>query len=139
MEYSYCIDATREANVTHPRAKNVVRESFLLFCLGRHLLLLGLLRFVILHRSLDGIFRQHAAMQLDGGSFKWAAISEFLMAKISSTDFPLTHSVATELLAMAEPQPNVLNLESMIVPFSSTRICNFITSPQAGAPTRPCS
>ena len=38
----------------------------------------------------------------------------------SLTVFPLTHSVANELEAMAEPQPNVLNLASTILPFSST-------------------
>uniref|UniRef100_A0A7S4MF26 Uncharacterized protein n=1 Tax=Odontella aurita TaxID=265563 RepID=A0A7S4MF26_9STRA len=74
---------------------------------------------------------------LTGGSFKCAAISVFLIANTSSTFFPLIHSVATELDAMADPQPNVLNLLSSILPFSSTRICSFITSPQAGAPTSP--
>lgn len=38
---------------------------------------------------------------------------------------------------MAEPQPKVLNLTSEMIPDSSTLIDNFITSPQAGAPTRP--
>lgn len=38
------------------------------------------------------------------------------------TDFPFTHSVARELEAMAEPHPNVLNLASTILPFSSTLI-----------------
>jgi hypothetical protein len=38
---------------------------------------------------------------------------------------------------MAEPQPNVLNLDSTIRPSSSTLICSFITSPHAGAPTSP--
>lgn len=38
------------------------------------------------------------------------------------TDFPFTHSVARELEAMADPQPNVLNLASTILPFSSTWI-----------------
>jgi 2-iminoacetate synthase ThiH len=38
---------------------------------------------------------------------------------------------------MAEPQPNVLNFDSTILPSSSTLICNFITSPHAGAPTSP--
>ena len=34
----------------------------------------------------------------------------------SSRVFPFTHSLATELEAMAEPQPNVLNLASTIFP-----------------------
>ena len=72
-----------------------------------------------------------------GGNFKCAAISEFLIFNTSSTLFPFTHSVATELLAIADPQPNVLNFDSKIVPSSATLICNFITSPQAGAPTSP--
>lgn len=38
------------------------------------------------------------------------------------TDFPLTHSVARELDAMADPHPKVLNLASTILPFSSTLI-----------------
>lgn len=38
---------------------------------------------------------------------------------------------------MAEPQPKVLNFASVIVPLSSTLIWSFMTSPQAGAPTRP--
>ncbi|PSN34376.1 hypothetical protein C0J52_07828 [Blattella germanica] len=42
-----------------------------------------------------------------------------------------------ELDAIADPQPKVLNFASIILPFSSTLICSFITSPQAGAPTKP--
>lgn len=72
-----------------------------------------------------------------GGSLRWAAISAFWIARISSTVFPFTHSVATEELAIAEPHPKVLNFDSVIIPFSSTLIWSFITSPQAGAPTRP--
>ena len=49
---------------------------------------------------------------LTGGNFKCAAISVFLIANTSSTCFPFTHSVATEELAMADPHPNVLNLDS---------------------------
>uniref|UniRef100_K3XAL0 Uncharacterized protein n=1 Tax=Globisporangium ultimum (strain ATCC 200006 / CBS 805.95 / DAOM BR144) TaxID=431595 RepID=K3XAL0_GLOUD len=74
---------------------------------------------------------------LTGGSFKWLAMSVFLIFRHSSTVLPLSHSVATDDDAIAEPQPNVLNLESTIVPFSSTSIWSFMTSPQAGAPTRP--
>ena len=40
----------------------------------------------------------------------------------SLTDFPLIHSVANELDAMAEPQPKVLNLASVMFPLSSTSI-----------------
>ncbi|TGZ48090.1 Uncharacterized protein DBV15_08757 [Temnothorax longispinosus] len=47
------------------------------------------------------------------------------------------HNGDKELEAIAEPQPNVLNFASIILPLSSTLICSFITSPQAGAPTRP--
>jgi len=53
------------------------------------------------------------------------------------TVFPLIHSVANELEAMADPHPNVLNLASIILPSSSTLIWSFMTSPQAGAPTKP--
>ena len=78
-------------------------------------------------------------------------------------DRPLTHSVATLLDAMADPQPKVLKHESTMLPSPSTcparalayttavslqptarhahcqraLICSFITSPHAGAPTRP--
>jgi hypothetical protein len=91
---------------------------------------------------------------LTGGSFKCEAMSVFLIERHSSIDLPLIHSVATELhshlltasrqhtqitptylAAMADPHPKVLNLASSIVPSSATRICSFITSPQAGAPT----
>eukprot|EP00553_Chaetoceros_curvisetus_P015354 CAMPEP_0204651452 /NCGR_PEP_ID=MMETSP0718-20130828/13343_1 /ASSEMBLY_ACC=CAM_ASM_000674 /TAXON_ID=230516 /ORGANISM="Chaetoceros curvisetus" /LENGTH=64 /DNA_ID=CAMNT_0051675207 /DNA_START=183 /DNA_END=377 /DNA_ORIENTATION=+ len=57
-----------------------------------------------------------------GGNFKCPAISEFLMASTSSTVLPLTHSVATEEEAMADPHPKVLNLDSTIFPSSSTLI-----------------
>jgi hypothetical protein len=40
------------------------------------------------------------------------------------TVFPLIHSVARELEAMAEPHPNVLNFASMILPSLSTSIWN---------------
>lgn len=46
--------------------------------------------------------------------------------------------VPTDDEAMAEPHPNVLKHASTISPVaSSTLIWSFITSPQAGAPTRP--
>src|SRR3546814_5300510 len=51
---------------------------------------------------------------LTGGSFKCAAMSVFLMDKHSSTLLPLSHSVATELEAMAEPHPKVRNFASTI-------------------------
>nr|CAH7764598.1 unnamed protein product [Callosobruchus chinensis] len=38
---------------------------------------------------------------------------------------------------MAEPQPKVLNIASLITPLSLTFICNFLTSPHDGAPTKP--
>ena len=61
----------------------------------------------------------------------------FLIVSASSSDLPLTHSVTSELDAIAEPQPKVLNLASSISPSGPTLICSFMTSPQAGAPTRP--
>ena len=53
------------------------------------------------------------------------------------TDLFLIHSVANDDDAIADPHPKVLNFASMIFPLSSTSICSFITSPHAGAPTRP--
>jgi len=57
-----------------------------------------------------------------GGNFKCAAISVFLMERTSSTCLPLTHSVATDEEAMAEPQPKVLNFDSWMLPSLSTLI-----------------
>lgn len=57
---------------------------------------------------------------LTGGSFSSLAISLFFIFAASSIVLPLTHSVASELDAIAEPQPNVLNFASIIFPFSST-------------------
>ena len=74
---------------------------------------------------------------LTGGRFRCFAISSFLMFTAWSTCCPLTHSVTTLELAIAEPHPNVLKHESMMLPSSSTLICSFITSPHAGAPTKP--
>ena len=74
---------------------------------------------------------------LTGGSASSLTICVFLIASASSTVRPFTHSVASELEAMADPQPKVLNLASWILPSSETLICRRITSPQAGAPTRP--
>jgi hypothetical protein len=44
------------------------------------------------------------------------------MLKASSKDLPCTHSVATELLAIADPHPNVLNFAPIMLPSSSTCI-----------------
>src|SRR6266849_1280905 len=50
---------------------------------------------------------------------------------------PLTHSVASEELAIAEPQPNVLNSASSMTCVSELIfICSFITSPHSGAPSK---
>ena len=60
------------------------------------------------------------------------------MVSASLTVRPLTHSVASDELAMAEPQPKVLNLaSSMTWVWGLTLICRRITSPHSGAPTRP--
>src|ERR1700678_1205332 len=73
-----------------------------------------------------------------GGSDNSFTMSMFLMARASSTVLPLTHSVAREDEAIAEPQPKVLNLASSMTFVSRLPlICHFITSPHSGAPTRP--
>src|SRR5437868_8071819 len=73
-----------------------------------------------------------------GGSESSFTMSMFLMARACSTVLPLTHSVASEDDAIAEPQPNVLNLASSMTFVSRlTLICSFITSPHSGAPTSP--
>lgn len=55
-----------------------------------------------------------------GGNDNSLAISVFFNFWASSTVLPLTHSVAKELEAIADPQPKVLNLASTIFPLSST-------------------
>eukprot|EP00835_Amoeboradix_gromovi_P005059 NODE_441_length_8548_cov_0.413185.p8 type:complete len:108 gc:universal NODE_441_length_8548_cov_0.413185:3349-3672(+) len=72
-----------------------------------------------------------------GGNDNSVAISEFLIFNASFKCLFLIHSVAKLELAIAEPHPNVLNFASVIFPLSSTFICNFMTSPHAGAPTSP--
>src|SRR5262245_14491670 len=73
-----------------------------------------------------------------GGNASSFTMSVFLMAKASSTVLPFTHSVARDEEAIAEPQPNVLNLASSMTCVSEfTLICRRITSPHSGAPTRP--
>lgn len=57
-----------------------------------------------------------------GGRHSSLAISVFLILDASSRERPLTRSVMYELDAMALPQPNVLNLTSLMIPSSSTRI-----------------
>lgn len=75
---------------------------------------------------------------LTGGKHNSFAISVFLICPASSSVIPRTRSVIKLLEAIAEPHPNVLNFTSTILPvLSSTLICNFITSPHAGAPTKP--
>ena len=54
----------------------------------------------------------------------------------SSMVLPLIISVAMELVAMAEPQPKVLNFTSAIRP-SSTLIYIFIMSPHLALPISP--
>src|SRR5712691_5472346 len=51
---------------------------------------------------------------------------------------PLTHSVTSEELAIAEPQPNASNSASSMACVSELIfICSFITWPHSGAPSRP--
>src|SRR5579884_2661958 len=73
-----------------------------------------------------------------GGSASSFTISVFLISSASETVLPFTHSVASEDEAIADPQPNVLNLASSITCVSGlTLICKRITSPHSGAPTSP--
>src|SRR5215510_1349995 len=73
---------------------------------------------------------------LTGGRFSSCTMSVFLILPASWIVFPFSHSVERLELAMADPQPKVLNFASTIVP-SSTLICSFMTSPHSGAPTIP--
>lgn len=67
---------------------------------------------------------------LTGGKQSSLAISVFLIFPASSSDKPFTLSVIYELEAIALPHPKVLNFTSEMMPFSSTRIWSFMTSPQ---------
>src|SRR5258705_7081462 len=67
-----------------------------------------------------------------GGSESSRTMSVFLIANASSTVLPFTHSVASEELAIAEPQPKVLNLASSMTWVSGLIfICSFMTSPRS--------
>lgn len=68
---------------------------------------------------------------------RWQAGTGRVAAGLLALPSPAHHSVATLLLAMAEPQPKVLKQLSTMLPCSSTLIWSFITSPHAGAPTSP--
>lgn len=82
------------------------------------------------YRSID--------IHFTGGKHNSLAISVFLTLPASSNVIPRTNSVKYELLAIALPQPKVLNFTSlMVLLLGSTLIWSFITSPQAGAPTSP--
>ncbi len=53
---------------------------------------------------------------LTGGRLNSSTIWVFLMDSAWSSVLPLSHSVARELEAMAEPQPKHLNLASSMTP-----------------------
>ena len=53
-----------------------------------------------------------------GGRLSSVTMSVFLIASASSTVLPFSHSVARLELAIAEPQPNVLNFASSMMPVS---------------------
>ena len=55
---------------------------------------------------------------LTGGSLSSVAICLFVISCASVTDLPLSHSVAKDDDAIAEPQPNVLNLDSVMTPLT---------------------
>src|SRR5215467_7213180 len=73
-----------------------------------------------------------------GGSESSRTMSVFLIASASSTVLPLTHSVASEELAIAEPQPNVLNL-AFFNPLGTGFIFlrRLLPPPPPGRPNRP--
>src|SRR5690554_3000 len=65
-----------------------------------------------------------------------SATSRLVIFSASSTVFPMASSVIMLEVAMAAPQPKVLNLMSVIMLFS-TLIHIFIISPQRALPTSP--
>src|SRR6056300_739505 len=74
---------------------------------------------------------------LIGGNSNDSAISLSLISFASSIVLPFNISTNIVELAIALPQPYVLNFTSTIFSSSSSFNCNFITSPQAGAPVIP--
>lgn len=52
---------------------------------------------------------------LTGGRLSSSTISMLSMLIAASIDFPLSHSVASDDDAIAEPHPKVLNLASVII------------------------
>ena len=72
-----------------------------------------------------------------GGRDSSFAISTLDISSATSIGCPFTSVVIKELEAIAEPQPKVLNFASSMIPESLILSCSLMTSPQAGAPTKP--
>ena len=60
-----------------------------------------------------------------------------VICKASSTVLPITISVARLEVAMAAPQPKVLNFTSVMTSLSSTLMYIFMMSPHLALPTSP--
>ena len=75
---------------------------------------------------------------LTGGRPSSASTTALLVSLSASlTGLPLIISVAIELVAMAAPQPKVLNLTSVMTSLSSTLMYIFMMSPHLALPTSP--
>lgn len=90
---------------------------------------------IISEGSLDCSFSQQGNSAATAGRQSSLAVSMYLLVKASSTVFPFTYWVANQLEATSQNHSQVLNLGTHDLPFSSTWICDFITSPQATALT----
>ena len=99
----------------------------------------------ILNGLLDGLFRQHGAMQLNGWQLQIAGDIRvfYLQGLFHLHAFDQLSRVGGRSYRRTTPEClNNISLTlntafSIVVPSSFSSICNFITSPQAGAPTSP--
>ena len=105
---------TRRAGGKRPQRRTPLRHAAATSPLAARLALMSLTA---------ALMASSASMEqcsFTGGRARCLAMSEFLMVTTSSSVRPLTHSVATDDDAMADPHPNVLKHESTMLPSSST-------------------
>src|ERR1700739_998856 len=105
---------------------------------GSHGLAGFLLLLPIADGGADGVFRQHGAVDFHGRKRKFLHDIHVLDGESLVNGLALHPSGASDEEAIAEAEPKVLNLaSSMTLVCGFTLICNFITSPHSGAPTKP--
>lgn len=110
-------------------ANRVDSRCFLSYCTTLHEVSTGIPRPPFPTRSQQ---RTQAGLKLS----RFSAVSPPTPAG-TLTVFPLTHSVASELDAIADPQPKVLKRASTIFPFSSTSTCKSVSGTSAAGSAPP--